>query len=96
MQIHVAAAIGAVAMGVIGELSAVEWLWIALAITLVWSAECFNTAIERLTDLSAGERKHPLAKAAKDTAAAAVLITAVFSFVVALIVLLPNLIERFG
>jgi undecaprenol kinase len=36
----------------------------------------FNTAIEAVVDLFCGDRLHPLAKAAKDTAAGAVLMTA--------------------
>lgn len=94
MRIHVVAAAIAVMMGVIGRLTAGEWLWVALSITLVWSAECFNTAIERLTDLYGAER-HPLAKAAKDTAAAAVMITAVFAAAVGVAVLLPAVIQQF-
>ena len=95
MQIHIVSAAAAVVLGMIGRLTAGEWLWIALAIALVWSAECFNTAIERLTDLYGAER-HPLAKAAKDTAAAAVLITAVFAGIVGAVVLLPAVIQQLG
>jgi diacylglycerol kinase len=56
-----------------------EEFWrLILAITLVVAAELINTAVELAVDLAMPE-PHPKAKAAKDVAAAAVLITAVFA-----------------
>ncbi len=46
---------------------------LALACSLLLSAELFNSAIERVVDLAIGETLHPLARAAKDLSAAAVL-----------------------
>jgi undecaprenol kinase len=94
MRFHVAAAALVVAFGAFSRLTAGEWLWLLLAITLVWSAECFNTALERVVDLCAGTARLPLAKAAKDAAAGAVLIAACFSLAVACLVLLPAFMER--
>jgi undecaprenol kinase len=51
------------------------------SITLVLTAELLNTAIEATVDLISPEI-HPLAKRAKDTAAGAVLLTAVFAVLV--------------
>lgn len=48
---------------------------LTLAIGLVIAAEAFNTAVETLTDLITPER-HPLARTAKDVAAAGVLVSA--------------------
>nr|WP_325175567.1 diacylglycerol kinase family protein [Paenibacillus sonchi] len=56
-----------------------------LAITLVLAAELLNTAIEATIDLVSPEI-HPLAKKAKDTAAGAVLLTAVFAAIVGIYV----------
>ncbi|MCI3919703.1 diacylglycerol kinase family protein [Paenibacillus sp. TRM 82003] len=95
MRIHAAGALLAVAFGVYSRLSRDEWLWVALAIALVWSAECFNTAMERAVD-RVGEERHPLAKAAKDTAAAAVLVVSAFAVVVGALVLLPAFLTRIG
>lgn len=95
MRIHVAGAVLAVAFGAYSGLSRDEWLWVALAIALVWFAECVNTAVERTVD-RIGEERHPLAKAAKDAAAGAVLIAAAFALVVALLVLLPAFLSRAG
>lgn len=93
MRFHVAAAVAAVLLGAYGRLDLNEWLWVALAVVLVISAECFNTAIERLTDLESS-KQHPLAKAAKDTAAAGVLAAACFAAIVGILVLLPAVLAR--
>ena len=71
-----------------------EWLWIILAVTSVWAAEAFNTAIEYLTDLASPEI-HPLAGKAKDVAAGAVLITAMSAAVIGLLSLGPHVCLHF-
>lgn len=93
-RIHLAASIGVVLLASLLPLSRSEWLWLMLGIALVWMAELFNSAIERLTDL-ASPGLHPLAGAAKDFAAAAVLVAALFCLVIAALVLLPHLIPFF-
>lgn len=55
-----------------------------LAVVTVTAAELFNTAIERSVDLAADGRTHPLAKQAKDSAAAAVLLVSLGAIVVGL------------
>ena len=57
--------------------------------------EFFNTAIEYVVDL-ASPRIHPLAKAAKDTASAGVLIMAIISAVIGLLIFVPKLIDFIG
>nr|WP_051933816.1 diacylglycerol kinase family protein [Carnobacterium gallinarum] len=73
------------------KLSKYEWLWMILVIFLVIVMEIWNTVIENLVDLAADGKFHPLAKKAKDMAAAAVLITASFALVVGAIIFLPKL-----
>ncbi|WP_309123048.1 diacylglycerol kinase family protein [Paenibacillus sp.] len=94
MRIHAVAAAAAVAVGAYARLDRDDWLWVALSIALVWSAECVNTAMERVVDLVVGTEREPLAKAAKDTAAAAVLVLTAFSLVVAGTVLVPAALAR--
>ena len=53
-------------------------------------AEFFNTSIEYLVDLSS-PKPHPLAKSAKDTASAAVLIIALTSLVIGLLIFIPKI-----
>lgn len=57
-----------------------------LASAMVLSAECFNTALERCVDLVTLEYR-PLAKRAKDAAAGAVLLCALFAVAVGIAVL---------
>ncbi|MEM9160921.1 MAG: diacylglycerol kinase family protein [Verrucomicrobiota bacterium] len=85
-KIHLLATIVAVSVSYLLDISKSGWLWIGLAFTLVWITEALNTAIERLADYAAGTERHPLIKAAKDTAAAAVLLAALFALIVALVI----------
>ena len=62
---------------------------------IVLSAELMNTAIEATLDRVSVEQ-HPLAKVAKDTAAAAVLISAGGAVLVGLLILGPHLLVTFG
>ncbi len=68
---------------------------ILLASGLVLSLELMNTALEALTDLVA-PTYHPLAKRAKDTAAASVLMASLFALLVGAFHLLPPLFRRLG
>lgn len=79
--IHLVAAILAVALGIFLNISQVEWCIIALLIALIFSAELFNSSLERICNKTNPEF-HPLMKQAKDLAAAAVLVLAVASVVV--------------
>jgi diacylglycerol kinase len=72
--------------GILLSISTLEWLLLFFAIGLVWSAEVFNTSIETVVDLVQPEN-HPLAKIAKDTAAAGVLVTAITASVIGVYVL---------
>lgn len=73
------------------DLDLMEWLWISLSIFLVIVMEIWNTVIENVVDLATGGEIHPLAKKAKDMAAAAVLLTAAFSVLVAAAILMPKI-----
>lgn len=67
------------------HLSKSDILFILLAVTLMIVTELINTAVEKTVDLAMPER-HPLAKIAKDVAAASVLVSAVFAVVVGMVV----------
>lgn len=68
---------------------------VLLLVALVLSLELLNTALEALTDL-ASPVYHPLAKRAKDTAAAAVLLASLLALAVGLYLFLPPLLLRLG
>jgi diacylglycerol kinase (ATP) len=86
--IHAAATILVIAAGVWLNLPRQEWLWLILAIGLVWMAEAFNTAIERLADVVTVERD-PAIKRVKDLAAAAVLISAIMAALIGATIFWP-------
>jgi diacylglycerol kinase len=67
-----------------------EWLWISLAVSGVWVAELLNTSLERITDLVSPEQNE-LAKKAKDYAAGAVLVMAIWAIIVFLLVAVPRI-----
>ena len=90
MRIHVAAAIAVVVVGGLFGLAAWEWVAVLFCVGLVLSAECMNTALERLADRVSLEW-HPLIKQAKDCASGAVLVLALTSAVVGGIVFLPKI-----
>lgn len=66
-----------------------------IVITIVWMAEFLNAAVEAVVNLATSEF-HPMAKVAKDVAAAAVLLGVVASVFVGLLVLGPPLLARLG
>ncbi|SRR5690554_3036163 len=70
-----------------------DWIVLVLTMMIVWMAEFMNTAIEVVVDMTM-PRPHPLAKIAKDVAAAAVLVGALGAVIVGVLVLGPPLWER--
>ncbi|MDR0353604.1 MAG: diacylglycerol kinase family protein [Opitutaceae bacterium] len=86
--IHAAATVLVITAGLCFKITPAEWCWLVLAITAVWSAEAFNTALEFLADVASPEF-HPLVKQAKDVAAGAVLISAIGAAIIGSIVIGP-------
>jgi diacylglycerol kinase len=89
-RIHLGVFVAVVAAGFFFGINRYEWLIVMLCSVLVTGFELLNSALEYLTDLSSAEI-HPLAKKAKDTAAAAVLLAAVGSVVSGLIIFIPRI-----
>lgn len=75
----------AVVAGVVLRLDALSWVLVLLCIGLVLFAELVNTSIEAIVDL-ATQDLHPLAKRAKDIAAASVFTLSITAAVVGIIV----------
>ena len=67
---------------------------LVLTVAAVLVLELLNTATEAAVDLAIGRQFHPLARVAKDCAAAAVLVAAVASIFIALLLLSPPLWQR--
>ncbi len=72
------------------SLGAPKFLFILLAIFLVFITELFNSSIEYLSDAVTKEF-HPLIKKAKDVAAGAVLLSACLAVIIGLVIFLPYL-----
>ena len=92
LKIHTVIAGFVVIAGFFFHISYVEWLVCLVLIGLVLMAEFFNTAIEYVVDLASPDI-HPLAKLAKDTASAGVLMMAIVSAIIGLIIFVPEVIE---
>lgn len=86
--VHLSAALCVVGMAAWYGVSRADWAALIGCIALVLAAEAFNSALEFLTDL-VSPTYHPLAKQAKDTAAAAVLICAIGAAAVGVLVFWP-------
>lgn len=91
--IHGLATALAILMGIWLKLAATDWAVLLLTIAMVWAAECFNTAVEATIDL-VSPQKHPLAKIAKDAAAAGVLFAAIGSVGVGFFLFGPPLLVK--
>ena len=89
LKIHLSVALLVLICGFLFQISITEWLIILLCFGLVISMEIMNTAIETLVDL-VSPNKHSLAGKAKDLAAGAVLITAIFAALCGLIIFVPK------
>lgn len=73
--------------------SALEWSLLILTVAMVWITEFINAAIEAAVNLSTPDL-HPMAKVAKDVAAAAVLLGVLASVIVGCLILGPPLIDK--
>ncbi|UFH56772.1 diacylglycerol kinase family protein [Spirosoma sp. KNUC1025] len=91
-KVHLLIAGLVVLVGLYCQLSRTEWAIILTQIGLVWAAEAFNTAIEKLCDfVSPGI--HPKIKAIKDLSSGAVLILTISAVLVGLIILGSHLLN---
>lgn len=80
----------AVAAGLWARLERWEWVTLGLTIALVLVLEALNTALENAVSL-ASPNIDPRAKAAKDVAAAAVLIGALAAVAVGMLIFVPRI-----
>lgn len=90
MKIHLAAAFLAVLLGCWLEINRLEWGLLSITIFFVLMAEMINTAVEKTVDLVT-QQYHPLAEAAKNIAAGAVLLSALNAIIMAVVIYGPHL-----
>ncbi|MDI6712302.1 MAG: diacylglycerol kinase [Anaerosomatales bacterium] len=90
MRIHVATGAAVLAASLFFRVGRAEFLAVLLTVGLVIAAELVNTAVEATVDV-ATDGYDPVAKVAKDVAAAAVFVTAVVAMVVGYVVFFGRL-----
>jgi undecaprenol kinase len=90
-KVHTICATIALTLGFLLKIDAYSWLALVLVTSFVLTVELINTALEHLVDLAANSLYHPLAKAAKDAAAGAVLIASLSAVTCGLIIFCPRL-----
>ncbi len=99
LTLHTIAAASVVALGIWVKVGWVEWVALLLTIALVLTAELLNTAVEFTTDAlkvhKKTEEEDRFIMLAKDIAAAAVLVAALFSVIIGIVVFLPHLFPQF-
>lgn len=89
-RIHLVATFSVLVLSYFFKLKTQEWIAIILAIAIVFAAEAFNTAIEKLSDFYTKEY-NPDIKIIKDIAAAAVLISAISAALIGFIIFIPKI-----
>ncbi len=94
-QLEAAATAIAIGAGLAARLQPVEWAVLLLTCGMVLALEAVNTAIEALVDLASPDY-HPLAKAAKDAAAGAMILAVLASVGVAAALFGPRLWQWLG
>lgn len=87
--IHVLASLLVVTLSFIKGVTQTEIILLTLTIGSVWSAEIFNTAIEKLSDKVSPDYNLQI-KVIKDLSAAAVLIASIASLITGLIIFIPK------
>lgn len=93
--VHTLAMIIVILAGIFFKISVFEWIALFLIIGLVIATELINTSIEATIDLITNE-VHPLAKIAKDTAAAAVLVFGLTAIIIGCLIFIPKILVLIG
>jgi diacylglycerol kinase len=93
MRFHLLAAMLAVGLGIWFRIDAADWRWLMLAIGLVIATEALNTAVEQCCNAVTREFSAPI-KAAKDTAAGAVLICSICAALIGASIFMPYILQH--
>ncbi|HBH49264.1 MAG TPA: diacylglycerol kinase [Bacteroidales bacterium] len=88
--LHFLAAVVSITMGIFLNISRAEWLFIVLAIALVFMAEILNTIVERMAE-NIPDEQDLIRGRIKDMSAGMVLFTAIIALIIGAIVFIPRL-----
>ena len=91
IKIQIVVSIIVIIAGLLLKLNIIEFIFITIAIMLVFITEMINTAIETAVNLCT-DKYHDLAKISKDVAAGAVLLTALNAIIIAVLILVSKII----
>lgn len=93
-KFHIVSTILVIAGGFFFKIAGIEWALLLFAIGMVTAAECFNTALEYLTNIVSPQH-NVMAGKVKDLSAAGVLICSFIAAVIGLIIFIPKIINYF-
>jgi len=88
-RIHLIATLAVIGLSIIFPVSRIETIALILTIGFVWTAELFNTAIEKIMDF-VSEKQQTEIKNIKDISAAAVLVAALIAVVTGCLIFIPK------
>ena len=89
-RVHISLSVLSIILGFVLEITRIEWIVLFSIISIGMAVELLNTAVEFTVDLLTSQY-HLLAKYAKDTAAAAMLVYAVCSVIIGCLIFLPRI-----
>ena len=89
-RFHLLASLIALFLGLYFKIDKTEWIIVIFAIVMVWSAEAFNSAVEKLCDKIELKHDDAIGKI-KDLAASGVLFVAIGAAVAGLIIFIPKI-----
>jgi diacylglycerol kinase len=97
MRVHAVAAWIAILLGIYFRISKLEWIIILFCIGMVMAAECFNSAIEDLSNVVRDDLGATYARMGpcRDLAAGAVLILAIVAGIIGTIIFFPYFLTVF-
>jgi len=94
MTIHVSITAAIIILGIILDISRLEWIICIFLLGIIMATELINTALEAVVDLITQDY-HPLAKIAKDTASAAVFVFSLVAVIIGGIIFIPHVLDLF-
>ncbi|RZM27638.1 MAG: diacylglycerol kinase family protein [Pedobacter sp.] len=89
-KLHIIALLLVTAAGWYLEVTVQEWLWLTIAVGIVFITELINTGIEVLVDFVSPSH-HEKAKIVKDVSASAVLFAAIIALIIGMIIFIPKI-----
>ncbi len=89
--IHLAATIVVIIAAIYFRVSINEAIALTIAIGMVWTAEMFNTCVEKAMDMISTQENEQI-KFVKDIAAGAVLVASIAALIIGLFIFIPKII----